>query len=797
MGLNPRWNKTFRDLWVFKGRTALVVISIAVGVFALGAIMAARIVIADDLDSSYAARNPAHAIMYLAPFEGTDLVNAVSNMRGVERAEARRTINVELLNGEGEWVDMELVVLPSYHSQTIDIITPEEGAWPPRRREVIIERSSLEWAGTNIGDTIQIETRDSVPYQLKVVGTAHDMERISADFESQAVGYISVETLEWATGLETFDELHLILSGDVSDLEHNRQTTNALEDRIKAEGYGVGGTWIRNPGEHPAKQTVDALLLVLGVLGGMSLLLSGFLVINTITAILASQKRQIGIMKAVGASRGQILSMYFVLVLLFGGLAFLIAVPLGALGALWLSNYIAEVINFDVRGLALPLPVLGVQVLIALIAPLIAALYPVFAGARVTVREAVSDHGIGSVGKGNLLDRIMERIKGLPRPMMLSLRNTFRRKGRLTLTLITLTLAGATFISVFSVRDSLSLTLDDAFGYWSYDVGAGLGGTFRREEVMQEVSLIQGVTSVEAWRVVGGGRIRPDGETGEWINMFGVPAETDMIEPILLEGRWLLPDDTNAIVINSEFNRCEGENAVSVGDTLVVEVFERDIEMVVVGEVQAVLTGSIGYVNYPWLSTAVHNTNQVDRVFVKMEGSTAEDRAIMADFLQEHLQRVGMPDASSWTNDTDRAAIEYQFGILVFFLMLMVVLMAVVGGLGLMGTIGINVIERTREIGVMRAVGASDAAVRNIVMVESVIIGLISWLLCIVIAMPLSRALAAAIGDAFLEEPLSFTYSMTGVGLWLLCAVFIALLSSYIPARRASRMSVREVLAYE
>jgi putative ABC transport system permease protein len=127
----------------------------------------------------------------------------------------------------------------------------------------------------------------------------------------------------------------------------------------------------------------------------------------------------------------------------------------------------------------------------------------------------------------------------------------------------------------------------------------------------------------------------------------------------------------------------------------------------------------------------------------------------------------------------------------------MAVLLAVVGGLGLMGTMSINVLERIREIGVIRAIGASDGAVQQIVIVEGVLIGLLSWLMGVVIALPVSMLLSQVVGELILQDALTYTFSVSGALLWLVIVVTLAALASFLPARNASRLTVREVLAYE
>jgi putative ABC transport system permease protein len=130
-------------------------------------------------------------------------------------------------------------------------------------------------------------------------------------------------------------------------------------------------------------------------------------------------------------------------------------------------------------------------------------------------------------------------------------------------------------------------------------------------------------------------------------------------------------------------------------------------------------------------------------------------------------------------------------------LLSMALLAAVVGGIGLASTMSINVVERRREIGVMRAVGASSSAIAGIFVAEGVFLGVLSWLVALPVSVPGSRVFSDVLGTAVISLPLAFTYSVDGVLLWLAIVVAISVLASLWPALRATRVSVREALAYE
>jgi putative ABC transport system permease protein len=138
-----------------------------------------------------------------------------------------------------------------------------------------------------------------------------------------------------------------------------------------------------------------------------------------------------------------------------------------------------------------------------------------------------------------------------------------------------------------------------------------------------------------------------------------------------------------------------------------------------------------------------------------------------------------------------------QTDIFVYFMLVMAGLIAVVGGLGLMGMMSINVLERTREIGVMRAIGASNADIQGIVIVEGMVIGLISWVISIVLSIPITVVLTTGVGLAILTAPMPAVYGISGIIAWLIGMLLIATLASALPAHRASSLTVRDTLAYE
>ncbi len=802
--LRPRWKKVWRDLWLNKGRTFLVVLSIAVGVFAVGTIATSQIILTRDLSQTYLATNPAHATLLTFGAFNEDVVDAVEGMREVAEAEARRRVTVRVQTGPDRWQLMWLVAIPDFEEIEIDQFEPEAGEWPPPDNTMLVERSALGLVEAEMGEVVTIKMPDGKEREMPISGIAHDLNAQMYVFDGVAVGYITDETLEWLGQPQDYNELRILVAEQPRNVAHIQAVTNDVRDKVEDAGATVMVSFVPTPGKHLfLDPIIQAITIMMGALAIFSLLLSAFLVINTITALLAQQTRQIGMMKAVGARRRQIVALYLVTVAIFGLLSLLIAVPLGIAGSFYFSRFIAAFLNFDITNFRLPTEVLWTEIGVGLLVPILAAIYPIFSGTRVTVREAVSEYGLGRGQFGSsLIDRLLLKIqqsrllrRRLSRPLVLSLRNTFRRKARLALTLITLIFGGAIFITVFSLRVSMLTTLHDWLSYFQYDVAVQFERSYRVERISRETLAIPGVVEAEPWAFYNTRRERPDGSHSDNIVLFAPPADTTLVKPTIIEGRWLRPDDTNAVVVNSLVLRNEPD--LGVGSEVIFKIEGKEEKWQVVGIATGGFPVGTAFAPYDYFAEVAHTVGRAEWVFATTEGHSLAYQEHVAQALEDHFEHLGWDVGLTTKISEEIAEVEAMFEVLIVLLLMMAVLLAVIGGLGLMGTMSINVLERTREIGVMRAIGASNRSVRRIFIIEGVIIGLLSGIIGAILAYPISRFLSNLVGTQFLSAPLSYTFSITGVLIWLAVVVILGAVASFIPAWNASRLTVREVLAYE
>jgi putative ABC transport system permease protein len=792
-----RWRKVFRDLLGNKTRTALVVLSIAVGILAIGMIAGTSYIISRDMTNSFDAVNASDAVIYTDGFDDA-FADAMRHVPGVRDAQGALATTVRIHLSPTDTRTLQLDSIPDQGTRRINKVTPLSGKWPPSIKEIVLERESLAWLGLKEGDRITVETNDNHLRDLRVVGTALFMNLPPPSFAGASYGFASLDTLESLGAERKYNALAIVVDRAQLNKPHIEDVAALVRSRVEKSGRKVYYTYIPDPGRYPGASSIDAVMLLLGVLGVFSLLLSGFLVVNTVSALLAQQTRQIGVMKAIGARTTQIVGMYVATLLGFGVLALLVGVPLGMLASYELSAYLAGIIDVEVTSFVPPPYVFGLEAAVGLAVPVLAGLWPTLAGTRVSVREALNAEGIDhTVGLRSWIDRVVGTVRGLSRPLLISLRNTFRRKGRLALTMSTLTLGGAIFVAVLSVWQSTAKTIEDALAYFNYDVEVVLNRAYHNDEVIAAGALVPGVADAE---MLAGDTVRrvrpgPDKVESNNVTLLALPAQTTLIKPTLIAGRWLLPDDENAVVVNSTFLHDEPD--VQLGDELTIKINAKDSTWKVVGIVRGVMTGSMIYANQPYYMRVTNNLGNSTTLWVvgTKHDPASEDQVAKA--LEAQLKASGINVQQTQTIDFTRQRVQGQFNIVVALLLVMAALLGVVGGLGLMGTMSLNVLERTREIGVMRAIGASNGAVRQIFIVEGILIGVLSWLIGSVVALPASKLLSDQVGISFIQTPLSYVFSLSGVALWLVIVVAIATLASILPARAASRLTVRDVLAYE
>lgn len=809
--IRPRWRKALSDLWGNKIRSVLVIASIAVGLFAVGMIATVHSILLSDMRAGYEAANPATVTISADGFDD-DTVDIIKRMDGVKDAAGIRTFDIQVHSFGDRWIRMNIKAIPKMGEMTINQVDIKEGVWPPEDREVVIAENKRNEIPAQLGEFIELRLPDGKVRQLKLVGIVHD-ETIGVSsmgggyFMAPAQAYINMKTLDWLGYPGRYNTLFVTASENDKDTDALRHIANRVSDRMEQNGIMVYNAMVRASDDHPNASYTEAMTGVLYMLGGLVVFLSGFLITNTLSSLMNQQASQIAVMKTVGARSPQVISIYLGLIFVFGLLALLVSLPLAQQGGFRLLDFLAEKINFKILSYRTVPNAILLQVMIAILVPQIAGAIPILNGARIKVQEVLAgslveqdpEHGSWFDRQLALTTRKKMARVGFSRPLLISLRNTFRKKTRLILTVVTLSLAGAIFIATFSVRASLEHYITQLGRYFVADVNLTLDRAYRIREIQQILGKVPGVAALEGWAFARSEILLENDQAGEAVQLLGPPSTTQLIDPMLISGRWIQPGDRQAIALSERFlSRFPN---LKPGDTLRLRVNGKNTEWKVVGFFQLAgkSAGLIAYTNYEYLSELIHQPNKAVtfRVISHQKALTIDEQVAMASDLETYLRENGIKVNESTAGKLLLENSADGLNTLTTFLLIMALLTALVGSIGLMGTMSMNVMERTREIGVMRAIGASDRSITNLVMVEGILIGFLSWLLGVAVSFPISKIMSDIITTAVFDTASPVTFSLIGPLYWLGLVILLAILASIIPARNAAAITIREALAYE
>lgn len=797
------WYKVWFDLWHNKMRTLLAVLSIAAGVFAVGAIFGMSELLVTNMNQSHRAVLPTHINVALAELVDEETILSIRDVPGVENVEPYNSVTVLYkLHPEDEWRQGVIQMRPNFDAQRYELLQLRGGHWPSAKNEVSVERMAAQSLGVGIGDSIIFKVNDQ-ERSIPVTGLIRHPFVPPPQFMDLSFFFMSGD------GLERFD----IPKGKFGafyvrvtpySYDHAREVASAIKDKLAKQHVGVGGFSYEDPDQHWGHTFMDGFTLVQKLLALICVVVGAILVYNTLSNLITQQTNQIGILKAIGGRTSTIVKVYLVNALIYGVLALIIALPLGAIVAFSVTKVFLNLFNIDYNQFEFSRQAVIFQVICGLAAPLLAGLPPVLQGAKMTVRQAIASYGLGGDFRSGWLDRLVDAFgqRWLSTQYATALGNMVRHRGRLLLTQIVLITAGSSFLMVMSLNSSTAFTLDNLFGQRHYDTTIQFESNQRAGRVQALAATVPGVDKAEL-RLVQSATLFIEGqlikEAGIGTSLQGIPTGSDFYMPMIVAGRWFKPGENGRAIVMTR--QTAEDNHIQVGDTVILDLGELGKDRwQVIGLYDPVFVGGFNQDTvYSPLEALYQTTKKYGQGSVLYVRTTSHDGAFTATVtkqLKEMFERHGLKVAISETQADARKTNDWQFAIVIWMMLALSVIVALVGGLALMGALSIGVIERTKEIGVLRAIGARSSSILGIFVMEGILQGMLSWIVAVPVSFLVSPALANALGNAMFGATLDYQYNWTAVLVWLGTVIVIAILASLLPARGATRISVRDSLAY-
>ncbi|MEO6277135.1 FtsX-like permease family protein [Roseateles sp.] len=783
--LDRRTRKTWRDLWQHRARSLLVVLAVALGLTAAGTILNAWALVERATDDGYRASLPVSATLVLDRADAPALALARAEP-GIAAARLRRSVMASV-QANGRARNAVVVAVGDFQQPDIARLRAESAAWPPQGEGLWMERSSLDFSGASVGEPVSLRLAGAETQSVDIAGLVRDVSLAPGWMENLVYLYGSEATLTRLGATAGFNELQIRLRDEHPTRADVRRTVEALQGKLFAAGYTVKSVDVPEPGQHIHAAQMDSLLMTQGAFGLLALLACGFLVVNLVSAMLASQTREIAVMKVLGGSPAQIGTMVLAQAGALGLLASALALP----AALWLGRAYgglkAELLNFPLDGVATPAWAIALQLAVGLTLPLAGAALPLRVALRRPVGEALRDVGITREGqalslrRGALAARLVPLLGGWARPLLLSIGNAFRRRQRLLLTVLALASGGAVYLGAANLRSAVRGSVDDLFNAQRYQLQVRVATPSSALKLEALAADVPGIAAAEAWRSL---RTQLGSEP---LTLLGVPTAGQLLTPRLLEGRWLAAD--GEVVVSRLL--LKQQPALTVGSRH--RIADRD--WTVVGLVDSG-PQALAYTPRATLD-ALADDDLATSLVLRLDRPESPLALLdAARQLRAALADAGIGVAGSQSQAENRRVVEDHLLMVVDFLGAMGLVMIAVGAMGLASTMGLTVLERQREIGVLRAIGARDGAILALIQVEGLTLVVLAWLTSLPLALPISALLEAAFGRIMFSVPWRLVPSAGTAFGWLGLMALISLLACALPARRALRIPAAQALAY-
>ncbi|MBA3799289.1 MAG: ABC transporter permease, partial [Geodermatophilaceae bacterium] len=235
---------------------------------------------------------------------------------------------------------------------------------------------------------------------------------------------------------------------------------------------------------------------------------------------------------------------------------------------------------------------------------------------------------------------------------------------------------------------------------------------------------------------------------------------------------------------------------IDTNDTLQLIVEGRTTTWRVVGIIEEKGGAGGAYTTAEGFAAAMDQPQRVNQLRITTDSHDEQTRQAVADDVSQTLTSAGIEVRSAASISRSEAISAGHLGPVILILLGIALPLGVVGLIGLASTMSANILDRTREFGVMHAIGARAKTVRRIVVAEGVFLAITSCVVAVIPALALTAVLGAGLGDLFFSAPLPYRISLPAVGIWLALVVLGAILATEAAASRASRITVREALAY-
>jgi putative ABC transport system permease protein len=793
--MSMRWRKVLGDLRHAPLQIGAIMLVLGLGVAGVTAALHGQGVLKREIDASFATARVPDLALLLDRVDPAALA-ALSSHEDVEAVDARRVIYARVLDRTGVWLTVRLHIVQDFQKQVLGKVHRHGEAWPDvsqLNESVFIEQSGEPLLDIAPGAPVQIRRQDGDIVTLRSAGSVHD-PAVAPSFQERMVYAYATPAVAAQLGYDaTLDQLLAKLryrGGNADVLESANELRSLLQRRgiasIRADVLPAG---------HPHAMLMNAMLRVLWVLSALAFVCSAGFIAYMSAAWMRREQRIVGIMKAVGARWHQIAMQYLLLAVPLVLITLALALPAGDLLGRALVRYYAYSLNIDVAQSQAPQFVWQLAAVLALGIPLLAMTLPILRASLMTAYAAIQDPGIAPL---NVAGRIAARFIHWPGKLRatFALRNIWRRPWRTSLMVLGLSFGGALLLLTHTNYKSMMAVIDTSLANRGHDIDVVLPRAQTAATIVPVAERTQGVEIAEAWRRAGVTFARTEtlheteGQVARSVGLTGYPDATRLFKLPVVTGRAPTAGATAEVLVTRAFKHAFPQ--VQVGQPLELNFRDTRTVVTVTGMVDEIASVRI----YAPFSTFESVTGLGDASSLLRVKANQPDLAAVMRSLDEAFIAARMAPLQLQSRDVVREALEEHFKVVGDVVRMVALAVALIGAILLASTTLLNLMERRREIGVLRTLGATPRTLTAVFLAEGIAVTAISAVLAVAISIPISLAMLQRAETSLLHVGVPLQFSMTGLGI-LLCGAAIVVITALVLIARSLKQSVRETIAYE
>jgi putative ABC transport system permease protein len=789
--LTASLRKSTTDLTRRRARTVLSVLTLALAVASISFFAIPTLI---DRGMQREVRDGQLADLRLAmrPVDLTDeQLATLAALPNVAAVEPRAGFDIRVLVGERR-APARVVGVRDFAHQGVDVVRVESGAFPgPGEVLADVQDANVGVYDGRSGDTLSVLGEGGVLRPYRVSGRGRSLPGGEAvQDENIIVLYAPLTTVAALGGDGGYSELAFKLEDP--NPRPAAETAEAIRRQL-ATMPGFGGfsdlPEVRAPGDWPGKSDTETFAKLLGVITVLALLSALVLIANTLGTLVAEQTREIGVMRALGARRRQVALVYLRTASLLGGFGAVVGAVLGVLLSNLLAGYFGSMfwaidVGFGVDG-----PVLAASILVGLFAPPLAALPAIRRALSVDLGEALEASGSALGGQGGA-ERALRRVAFLPRVAQIGLRNVARRSRRSVATALIVALAVGNLLAVLAMAQAATETSRAAWGDHLEDVQLSTGGRAPFDDRARDaIRSTPGVAEAEPV-------LKNTVElAGHEAFVWGV-VQDPLFRYRIIDGRWF--DDRESergervAVIERNIAQLEG---IEVGERVTLATAGGAAEFRIVGVAgNQQEDGTALFIPLTTARALLGRPAGATAYWVKMDSPEPAFVDRTTSLVEDRLAALGYEVTSEITYVAERDEVAANRSLTTSIAVLGFLIVAI-SMVGLANAITTNVLERTREIGVLRSIGARGADVRRIFTTEGMALAFAGWLAGIPLGYALTRLLVRLVWQ-FVDVRLPVVFPPWNVVVALVGTVTLALLVLFLPVRRAVRFRPGDALRH-